>query len=102
MGEKEAELAQKEEKKKKKKKKKKGPPSKYTPKYTKYVTGGEDWEFVENNEPVTVDVDTCRTCPLCKKTKSPNVSKPNWIKHLHAKHHFKCKKCKLMFTRHPI
>merc|ERR1712228_1086138 len=104
---KEAELAQsemKEQSKNKnvKKKKKKTDKNKNMAKYNKYKTGGENWEFVETMPPVLVDAGECRICPLCKKTKHANVSKPNWQKHLHAKHQFKCKKCKLMFTRHPI
>lgn len=62
---------------------------------------GEDWEFVEHCQGISVDAETCKVCPLCKKTKHTNVSKPNWQKHLNAKHQFRCKKCKLMFTRHP-
>merc|ERR1712129_461881 len=64
--------------------------------------GGEDWDFVENLnfDPTSIDAATCKVCPLCNKTKHANVSKPNWIKHLNAKHQFRCKKCKLIFTRH--
>ena len=70
----------------------------------KYRAGGSDWELTSDlNQPTFTDPNKYTLkCPYCDKIKPSTMSQHNWSRHLNAKHMFKCKKCKLYFTRHQL